>query len=624
MSIRRAIREAQEALRRAGVGEARVVPTKSLSFGIVTSTSAFEEAREKGLDAMTHAEAVAVRTREHVGGLIADVRAAHPGYVNFFPDWRRFSESVVKGVLEDVGSFLYEGLDDGEVVVEHTSVNPNKALHVGHARNVCIGDTIFRLMSKAGRKVLVINYVDDSGAQMAELLLGFMELGFDLNPPEGTRFDEYCGDTVYVEVNRRAKVDRDIEAKRRRVTRELEDRGSRAFRLSREIALRVLRDQLRTCYRLGARYDMLVRESDVVASGLWEEAFNMLKASGAVYAADRGSKAGCWVADLSDHPVLSKEGDEVLVKSDGSTTYVARDIAFALWKLGKSKTELKFSLWEVRDGRTTYISSDDGIPARPESPKIVITVVDSRQRRPQEVVRHAISKLGVDAHRYVHYSYEPVLLSKRSAEALGAKAERGAIKMSGREGIYFKVEEVLNKLVEVATRETAARRPEWSAGKVRDVAEEIAVGAFRYGMLKVDSDKQIVFDIEDSLRLEGDTGPYLQYTVVRAKKILMKAEETGLEPSPAPVEGLTDEEMRLVREVSIVPLTIEDAVGTLRIRSLVTQARTLATLFNEFYENCPVIGGGPNANFRLGLVAAYVRVQGELMEMLGVPVLDEL
>ncbi|MEN3048042.1 MAG: arginine--tRNA ligase [Candidatus Caldarchaeales archaeon] len=624
MSIRRAIEEARKALERAGVGEPRAFPTKSLAFGIVTSTSAFEEAKEKGIDAMAHAEEVASRARQHVGPLLADVRAAQPGYVNFYPDWSRFSEAVVRGVLEDVRSFLYEGLGGGEVVVEHTSVNPNKALHVGHARNVCIGDTVYRLMSKAGRKVTVLNYVDDSGAQMAELLLGFTELGFDLNPPLGTRFDEYCGDSVYVEVNRRAKVDAEIEAKRRRVAKELEERGSEAFRLSREIALRVLRDQLRTCYRLGASYDLLVRESDVVVSGLWDETFARLKESGVIYVADRGAKAGCWVADLSDHPVLSKEGDEVLVKSDGSTTYVARDIAFALWKLGESRSSLKFSLWEVRDGRPTYISSDEGVPLRPGSPSLVITVVDSRQRRPQEVVRHALSRIGVSADRYLHYSYEPVLLSKRSAEMLGARAERSAVQMSGREGIYFKVEQVLDELVEVAARETSSRRPEWPPEKVREVAEAIAVGAFRYGMLKVDSDKQIVFDIEESLRLEGDTGPYLQYSVVRAKKILLKAEEAGLEPSPAPVEDLTPREMQLVREISVAPLAFEDAVRTLRIRTLVTQARTLATAFNEFYEGCPVIGGGPNAGFRLSLVAAYARVQEELLETLGVPVLDEL
>ncbi|MCS7094312.1 MAG: arginine--tRNA ligase [Thaumarchaeota archaeon] len=624
MSIRRAIEEAKEALRRAGVREPKVVPTKSLAFGVVTSTSVLEEARERGLDALAHAEAVSERARGHLGGLLADVRAATPGYVNFFPDWWRFSESVIRGVLEDVRSFLYEGLGEGEVVIEHTSVNPNKALHVGHARNVCIGDTISRLMTKAGRNVRVINYVDDSGAQMAELLLGFAELGFDLNPPMGMRFDEYCGDMVYVEVNRRAKVDPEIEVKRRKVAKELEDRGSEFFRLSRDIALRVLRDQLRTCHRLGARYDMLVRESDVVVSGLWDEAFTRLKVSGAIYLANRGSKAGCWVADLSGHPVLSKEGDEVLVKSDGSTTYVARDIAFALWKLGESRTELRFTLWEVQNGRITYISSEDGIPARLGPPRLVITVVDSRQKRPQEVVRYALSRIGVGADRYVHYSYEPVLLSKRSASMLGAEAEGEAVQMSGREGIYFKVEEVLNELVEVAVRETSARRPEWSKEKVREIAEAIAIGAFRYGVLKVDSDRQIVFDIEESLKLEGDTGPYLQYSAVRAKKILLKAEEIGIEPSPTPSGDLTDAEMRLVREISIVPLTIEDVVRTLRIRSLVTQARTLATVFNEFYESCPVIGGGSNASFRLGLVASYLRVQEELMETLGVPVLDEL
>jgi arginyl-tRNA synthetase len=196
--------------------------------------------------------------------------------------------------------------------------------------------------------------------------------------------------------------------------------------------------------------------------------------------------------------------------------------------------------------------------------------------------------------------------------------------MSGRKGLYFKAEEVLDKLRSVAERETRARRPEWDERKVSEVAEALAVGAFRYGMLRIESDRQIVFDLEESLRLEGDTGPYLQYSVVRARKILQRAREAGIRPSPVPPGELTEHEVQLVREVAVTPLVIEDVLRTLYIRSLVTHARSLAMRFNEFYERCPVIGSGEWEGFRLSLVAAYERIETGMLELLGIPALDEI
>lgn len=470
---------------------------------------------------------------------------------------------------------------------------------------------------------MVINYVDDSGVQMAELLVGFRLLNYPVEPRDGMRFDEYCGDVVYVEVNRRAEVDPEVERMRREVARKIEERGSEEFEAARKVALMVLRDQLKTTSRLGASYDLLVRESDVVATGLWAEAFERLKEAGVAKLVTEGPKRGCWVVDLSSHPVLSKEGDEVIVKSDGTTTYVARDIAFAMWKMGASSTRLLFRPLEL-DGQRVLISDSEGEDLGPSRPELVVTVVDSRQRRPQEVVRYALERLGITQGRYVHYSYEPVALSKRSAELLGVRAEGEVVHMSGRKGLYFKAEEVLDKLRSVAERETRARRPEWDERKVSEVAEALAVGAFRYGMLKIESDRQIVFDLEESLRLEGDTGPYLQYSVVRARKILQRAREAGIGPSPVPPGELTEHEVQLVREVAVTPLVIEDVLRTLYIRSLVTHARSLATRFNEFYERCPVIGSGEWEGFRLSLVAAYERIETGMLELLGIPAPDEI
>lgn len=621
-AIRRLMREARDALEAAGLREPRVTLTKSVRFGLLTSTSSFEEARRLGVDPMERAGSVVGSLRLPEGSMLMRVEAAPPGYINFHPDWREFSRSVVSEVLADPEAYFRVDEGPSEVVVEHTSVNPNKALHIGHARNVCIGDTVARVMRKAGARVLVINYVDDSGVQMAELLLGFRLLGYPLEPREGMRFDEYCGDVVYVEVNRRAEADPEVERLRREIARRIEQRGSEEFEQARRVALMVLRDQLRTTSRLGATYDLLVRESDVVVTGLWAEAFRRMREAGVVKLVQDGPKRGCWVVDLSAHPVLSKEGDEVVVKSDGATTYVARDIAFAMWKMGASSTRLLFRRAEL-DGQTVTISDVEGEDMGPSRPDLVVTVVDSRQRRPQEVVRYALERMGVRG-RYVHYSYEPVALSRRSAELLGVRAEGEVVHMSGRKGLYFKAEEVLDKLRDVAAGETRARRPEWDEARVREVAEALAVGAFRYGMLRIESDRQIVFDLEESLRLEGDTGPYLQYSVVRARKILQRAREAGLRPDPVPPGELSEHELQLVREIAVTPLVMEEVVRTLYIRSIVTHARTLAMRFNEFYERCPVIGGGEWEGFRLSLVGAYERIESNVLDLLGVPVLDEI
>jgi Arginyl-tRNA synthetase len=472
-AIKRLMRLARTSLGEAGLSDPKVTLTKSIRFGLLTSTSAFEEARRIGADPVDHATRIARSLRLPEDSAVARVEAAPPGYINFHPDWRRFAQQVVTDVLNGPESYFRSDGAPGEVVIEHTSVNPNKALHIGHARNACIGDTLARLMRSAGARVLVINYIDDSGAQMAELLVGFKLLNYPMEPRDGMRFDEYCGDVVYVEVNRRAEVDPKVEMMRREVARKIEERGSEEFEEARRVALMVLRDQLKTTSRLGATYDLLVRESDVVATGLWAETFRRLREAGLARLVTDGPKKGCWVVDLSSHPVLSKEGDEVIVKSDGATTYVARDIAFAMWKMGASSTRLLFRPLEL-DGQRVVISDSEGEDLGPSRPDLVITVVDSRQRRPQEVVRYALERLGVTGGRYVHYSYEPVALSRKSAELLGVTAEGEVVHMSGRKGLYFKAEEVLEKLRSVAERETRERRPEWDERKVSEVAEALA------------------------------------------------------------------------------------------------------------------------------------------------------
>ncbi|MCS7145214.1 MAG: arginine--tRNA ligase [Nitrososphaerota archaeon] len=627
MTIKRLFQEAERLLSEAGLVGVKVSPPKSPEFGEAFTPYPFEEARRSGGNPLSLAESIVSRLGR--GEFIGHVEAAPPGFINFHADWARFSAYTVREVLR-LGPREYGGSREGEgrvVLVEHTSVNPNKALHIGHARNVYLGDTIARTLAKTGYQVYVLNYIDDSGAQMASVLLGFLELGMPAEPPLGVRFDEYCGDQVYVEVSRRVEADRRLEERLRALAKKIEERESSEFKYARLVSDKVLSNQLLTCWRLGARYDLLFRESDVVVSGLWSKTFNILQGRGIVYLAAEGPNRGCWCVDLSSHPVLSKEGDEILVKSDGSTTYVARDIAFALWKLRDSDVEIRGREWGVNPDGTPIIitETETGAPIVFPRPEKVITVVGSEQRRPQEVIRYVLTKLGVNGGRYLHYSYERVSLSPDSARRLGVEsAEARAVQMSGRRGIYIKADEVLDELKRLAAEEVRRRHSDWPAGKVDETSEAIARGALRYSILRSEADKAVVFDLREATRLEGDTGPYIQYSVARSYRILEKAADAGLKAKPTPHGPLTSEEKMLVRSISFLPLTIEMAAKSLRLRQLVTHSRELAVNFNEFYEKCPVIDGGEHAQFRLALVEAYIVAQTSLMELIGIPVLREM
>ncbi|MEM0328847.1 MAG: arginine--tRNA ligase [Nitrososphaerota archaeon] len=624
MGLRRFIAEAERLLRSAGVQEPLVQVNRDPGFGEVSSTAAFQLAKSLGRSPKLIAEEIAARIDVSKSDLISAVEAIN-GYVNFKANWMEYSRVILEEILSSGERYGSSGAGTGKrIIIEHTSVNPNKPLHVGHARNVCIGDTLARLYRFLGYDVLVLNYIDDSGTQMADVVLGFMELGYSLDPPAGMSFDEYCGDVVYVESVRRAESDPSLAEKRRQITREIESRSGKAFELNSMIVRRVLMDQLKTCWRLGARYDLLNMESDILAYGLWDEVFEKLRAAGAVYFADSGPKAGCWLLDLSGHPVLSKEGDEVLIKSDGTTTYIARDIAYATWKLGASSKDFSYEVFgENPDGSRIYATSMSGGARIPISGAVkVINVIDVRQRRPQEIVRYALGLLGLDATKYVHYGYEVVALSRKDAERLGYSPEpsQKVVHMSGRRGLYIKVDQLLNMLRERAMKEVRERHPDWSDEIIFETGEKIAVAALRYALIRQDIDKLIVIDTDEIMRLEGATGPYLQYTYARALRILEKA---GSEFSTAPPSEPGEHEKTLLRKMAYLPILLDEFHSSMLIKPIADYAYELASEFNIFYENVPVLRAehGERA-FRLAIVKSFVTVFSIVLDLLGIPRLD--
>ncbi len=561
--------------------------------------------------------------RLHINGTYI-LSAEHAGgHVNFKADYSRLLQATLDQALKNPDSYGYPDSGQGrQIVIEHTSVNPNKALHVGHMRNVIIGDTLYRIMKATNHRATVLNYVDDSGLQVADIVVGFKFAGFPVEPTKGQKFDHYCGDEVYVKINEMYEKDPQLSEKRKAVLKEMEEGKSEIAHFAADITLRVLNEQLKTCWRMKARYDLLNFESHIVVSKLWSKAFELLKKNGITHFEEEGKNKGCWVIEAKD------EEDKVLVRSDGTATYIAKDIPYAAWKLGLVDDPFSCREFvEQWDGSTLYATTLGG---KPESKKFnggerVITLIDSRQARLQRIVSQVLSKIGAGGREYFHLGYEAVTLSSDAAKAFGIDiGDRQFMHMSGRKGIYVNADYVLDSLHAKAYEEVKTRNPSFSEKQLNETAEEIAISAIRYNMIKQDLDKIITFDVKESLSLEGDTGPYLQYAYARSQRILEKSGQ-GVD-SNAKFEMLThDAEIALIKEIAKLDLVVEDAAKSLSPKSLARYAYTLATAFNLFYEKVPVLKGEADVRAaRLALVRGFGVALKNALEILGITALERM
>ena len=558
-------------------------------------------------------------------GYILSVKAHPGGYVNFNANYAMLSTETLSLALSDPARYGYQKPEAGaHILIEHTSVNPNKALHVGHIRNVIIGDALFRLLRAINHKVTVLNYIDDSGLQVADIVIAFKFAGFSQEPPAGKKFDQYCGDDVYVKINEMYERDPTLAEKRKAVLREIEEGKSEIAQLASQVTLRVLAEQLKTCWRMKARYDLLNFESHIVVSKLWSESFELLKKHGITRYETEGKNKGCWVIEAKD------EDDKVIVRSDGTATYVAKDIPYAAWKLGLVKDPFSYKEFAVQwDGSTLY---ETALGGKKEDRSFndgqrVITVIDSRQARLQRIVSQVLSKIGKDggSREYHHLGYEAVTISAETAKALGIDiGDREFMHMSGRKGIYVSADYVMDNLHSRAYTEVKIRNPDFDEKMLHRIAEEVAISALRYNMIRQDLDKIITFDIKESLSLEGDTGPYLQYAYARSQRIL---EKSGQDVQKANFETLSQEaEMALIKEISKLDLAIEDAAKSLSPKTLARYSYSLATIFNLFYEKVPVLKEQDIATrtARLALVKVFGITLKNALDLLGITALDRM
>jgi len=518
-----------------------------LKFGELSSPIAFELARKlRKAPKMIAQEIVgALGTLEGFAGF--DVAGA--GYINARFDRAAVARDVATG---ETSASSAAGL---HALVEHTSINPNKAAHIGHLRNAILGDTFVRLLRAAGQKVDVQNYIDNTGVQVADVVVGFLHL-------EGKRvgdvraliakcenrttfagaFDYYCWDLYARTSQWYGEGSEDEKAARKKLRLDtlhaIEHGGNETAEMAELISTAVLRRHLETMLRLGIEYDFLPRESEILHLKFWEAAFEQLKQTGVLYFEIEGKNKGCWVMTRPGAAATDgvDEDAKVIVRSNGTVTYVGKDIAYHLWKFGLLGKDFGYKPFFDYADRECWISTGDGVQPHPHfgGAQAIYNVIDSRQSDPQSNVIQALRGMGhtEQADRYTHFSYEMVALTPRCAVELGydVPAEdlsRPYIEVSGRKGFGVKADDLIDKLIAATRAETDARQTGRDDAERQRIAEQIAIGALRYFMLKYTRNSVIAFDFKDALSFEGETGPYVQYASVRIKNIFRKGNTTA-------------------------------------------------------------------------------------------------
>jgi arginyl-tRNA synthetase len=587
----------------------------------------------------------------------ARIEAAN-GYINFFLDRVHHLDAWLNRPAPAAAGAR------AKAIVEHTAINPNKAAHIGHLRNAALGDAFGRLLRYLGRDVEIQNYIDDTGVQVADVAVGFREIEQkDLEAvrqiADTTRFDYYCWD-LYARVGEWYEADKERLRLRSAALHDIEHGGNETAAIAQLIADRIVRRHLETMARLNIGYDLLTWEGDILRLHFWTHAFEFLKRTGAVFLQTDGKLKGCWVMRIEDdagaeddkpgetdaqdersEDASSKDQREkVIVRSDGTVTYVGKDMAYQLWKFGLLGRDFFYRPFAAENGRVLWSTTSDAAASRAGAPAFgraswVCNVIDTRQSYLQKLVKQALAALGYheQASHSVHYSYEMVALSHSTARELGydtsADADRPFVEVSGRKGLGVKADDLIDRLTDKASQEVAQRNTDLQAGDIRRIAEAIAIAAVRYFMVKFSRGKVIVFDIDEALSFEGESGPYLQYAVVRANNIFNKLKErTDLDEAgvagalhntaPDALTSDTDEAHEvwgLVLEAARLDEIVEQAVRTLELSVLAKYAFGLAQAFNGFYHRYPILNE-ERADARIWRAAAVAYCRNQLTRAL--------
>jgi arginyl-tRNA synthetase len=562
---------------------------------------------------------------------IERVAAAPNGYLNFFLARSPFLRDRLTSAAV---ARTHRG---GKAIVEHTAINPNKAAHIGHLRNAALGDTLVRVLRFRGVPVEVQNYIDDTGVQVADVVVGFRHLaGKTLDEirqiADTTRFDYHCWD-LYARVTEWYDQDKDRLKTRAETLHDIEHGGNENADIAAFIADRIVRCHLQTMARMNVDYDLLTWEGDILRLKFWAQAFDVLKAKRAVHLRTDGKLAGCWVMPIQEDldstpktpvpnsqplPTSNSQGDEdaeerekVIVRSNGVVTYVGKDIAYQFWKLGLLGRDFNYREFAQRpQGPLWATSSTNGAANHPPygGASYVYNVIDVRQSYLQKLLKQALIAVGhpEGAQRSHHFSYEMVALSHATARELGfapppdsEDAKRPFVEVSGRKGLGVKADDLLDTVIKKAGQEVASRNPDLGEAEVARTAHMIGIAAVRYFLIKFSRGKVIAFDLEEALSFQGESGPYIQYAIVRINNIFRKLQERdGLDEAAllAPLATMPAGELTgdnghelwsLVLEAARLDEVVEQVVASLEFSVLAKYAFGLAQSFNAFYNLHP-------------------------------------
>ncbi len=592
----------------------------------------------------TSPRTIAARAAELLSGIegLSRVEVAGAGYINLYLDREKFFRKKMAGPPRT-------GLEPEEkkIIVEHTNINPNKAAHVGHLRNACLGDTLVRCLRHRGEKVEVQNYIDDTGVQVVDVVFGLMELEkkslADLDRIEG-RFDYYCWD-LYTRVSRYLAENQEAQARKAAILKKIEHGESPEADYAHLVSRRILRAHLATMKRLDIGYDVLPCESSILRLKFWEKAFARLRESGAIQLSSEGENAGCWVMKLEDEP----EREKIIVRSDGTVTYVGKDIAYQMWKFGLLGQDFYYEPFLQDNGRPVWISS-----ATPTAYDVhfgagskVYNVIDVRQSYLQKVVVQGLKSLGYleQAEKSIHFSYEMVALSPGSLAEIKVDLteedrDKAFLEVSGRKGVGIKADDLLDRLEEKALAEVNKRNPDLPEASRREIARQIASSAVRYFMLKYARNSLIVFDFDEALNFEGETGPYLQYTAVRLRSIFRKFQErfgisgqeflSRVDPETIRLSGLPEEESRDFWDLVVYACGLDEevlrAIATLEFAGLAKFTFNLCQKFNSYYHHYPVLAEkDPNLQtLRLLTIHFIHEILCQALDLMGIRVPDKM
>jgi len=542
----------------------------------------------------------------------------------------------------------------GHVIVEHTSINPNKAAHIGHLRNAILGDTFVNVLRHRGRDVGVQNYIDDTGVQVADVVVGFRHVDGKTYDEvaalaRGTRFDYYCWD-LYAQVGDFYAADPARKKLQAETLHAIEAGDNETARLAELVAARIVECHLATMERLGIRYDLLAHESDILRLHFWDRAFELLKQAQAIRLETEGKNAGCWVLTMESD---GADEDKIIVRSNGTVTYTGKDIAYQLWKMGHLDRDFRYRRQKrYDDGHVLWTTtSADGEKDAPKfgHARDVYNVIDTGQSYPQRVVKAGVAALGhAEAAAGTHHlAYEKVVLSPATARAMGyaISDEETAVKVSGRKGLGVKADDLVDALVrkargEIDVREDAREGERRSGDERAGAARDISVGALRYFLLKFGRTKIITFDMEEALAFTGETGPYIQNGVVRARNIRAKLEEEGHRVADLVARARTldlgawlateegDEVWSLLVLMARSDEAAEQAVRSEEVALLAKHTFAVAQAFHSYYQKprYSVLHAETEElrALRTMVVDAFVRHMEVLTRLLGIPIPERM